>query len=78
MVPRPETELYDLQEDPDEFRNLSGRPELEEVEKDLSTRLAQWMRDTGDPLPARHISWPQPGKEHYLNNMDCPMPDVLE
>jgi len=73
-APRPMAELYDLAADPNEFHNLAGRPEMETVERDLSERLSAWMADTTDPLPHAHVPWPQPGKEHYLNNMDCPMP----
>lgn len=73
--PRPMTELYDLKRDPNEFNNLSGKPEYEEIEADLNARLETWMEETGDLLPDQHIPWPQPGKEHYLNNKACPMPD---
>jgi arylsulfatase A-like enzyme len=65
------TELYDLQADPNETINLSGDPRFSEVEAELRTRLAEWMASTGDSLPARHIPWPQPGKEHFLNNMSA-------
>jgi len=76
--PRPMTELYDLENDRDECRNLSGKPDYQTIEQDLTARLTAWMRDTGDPLPDKHIPWPQPDREHFLNNMDCPMPSSLE
>ena len=76
--PRAMTELYDLENDPDEMTNLSGKPEMKEIESELQDRLHQWMEDTGDPLPEQHIPWPQPGKEYFLNNMDAPMPDASE
>ena len=72
--PRPMTELYDLRSDPDEFDNLSGKTELAEVEERLDSALSRWMQQTGDSLPGQHIPWPVPEKEHFLNNMDCPMP----
>ena len=75
---RPMAELYDVQDDPDEMTNLAGKPRVEEVESQLRNRLHEWMNRTGDPLPDQHIPWPQPGKEHFLNNMDCPMPDASE
>ena len=46
---RPEVELYDLRHDPWEQCNVAGRPEYRAIEKDLSEKLDQWMRDTDDP-----------------------------
>lgn len=43
-------ELYDLETDPVEIDNLAGRPEVARIEKELSDRLWQWMRETKDPL----------------------------
>jgi N-sulfoglucosamine sulfohydrolase len=43
-------ELYDLQSDPLEMENLSGRTELASVERELNDRLWSWMRETKDPL----------------------------
>ena len=37
--PNGEEQLYDHQTDPDDFTNLSGRPELAEVK----TRLGKWL-----------------------------------
>jgi arylsulfatase A-like enzyme len=39
-----ETELYDLENDPHELRNLSGRKESATVEKKLAGDLLQWRR----------------------------------
>ncbi|HET9780799.1 MAG TPA: sulfatase [Candidatus Dormibacteraeota bacterium] len=44
------TELYDLEQDPGEIDNLAGRPEVAEIEKELSDRLWHWMREAKDPL----------------------------
>lgn len=50
-TPRPVYELYDLQSDPSELRNLSGRPELAAVEKELRLALAEKMILDFDYLP---------------------------
>ena len=46
-------ELYDLQEDPAEMTNLSGRRELAEIEADLKAVMQEWMILERDfvPLP---------------------------
>lgn len=43
-------ELYDLDADPLEERNLAGTPAIEAVERHLSDELWSWMRETRDPL----------------------------
>lgn len=45
---RPKEELYDLQEDPHELKNLAGDPELNETKEQLRRRLKEWMRQQGD------------------------------
>ena len=46
----PEFELYDLEEDPWEFRNLSEEPEHAETLARLQAALDDWRRTTDDPL----------------------------
>ena len=46
----PEFELYDLEEDPWEFRNIAGEPEHTETLERLQTALQDWRRETDDPL----------------------------
>ena len=48
MTPR--MELYDLEQDPNEFDNLSGRPEYGEVQRRLLAALKAWQEETRDPL----------------------------
>ena len=43
-------ELYDLEEDPLEQRNLAGTKKVADAQKTLSAELWRWMRDTEDPL----------------------------
>ncbi len=43
-------ELYDLDADPVEQTNLIDDPAYTEVRTQLQTRLANWMRETNDPL----------------------------
>lgn len=47
---RPFEELYDLEKDPLEFRNVAGDPAYASKLEDLRQRLDGWMRDTGDYL----------------------------
>jgi uncharacterized sulfatase len=43
-------ELYDLQADPGETRNLYNNPKFLEVRNDLQQRLTQWMKSIDDPI----------------------------
>jgi N-sulfoglucosamine sulfohydrolase len=44
----PEEELYDLQEDPHEIKNLVKSPEHQETLKRLRAALEKWIEETGD------------------------------
>jgi len=50
-TPRPVYELYDLEADPSELNNLSGKPELAKIEQELRTALAEKMILDFDYLP---------------------------
>jgi N-sulfoglucosamine sulfohydrolase len=50
---RPKSELYDLQADPNELENLSGRDDLAEIEADLRHRLRCHMQSCDDPMARR-------------------------
>jgi arylsulfatase A-like enzyme len=43
-------ELYDLEQDPQERRNLAEDAAYAQVCRDMRARLAAWMQGTGDPL----------------------------
>ena len=51
-TPLPDTQLFDLQEDPFELHNRAGDPALAHVEADLNQRLDDHLRGTGDPILA--------------------------
>lgn len=44
----PQYELFDLENDPFEFRNLADGPASTEVLHELRKELTQWRPDTGD------------------------------
>lgn len=46
----PRYQLYDLQNDPHEFRNLAAIPEHAATLSELSQALMQWRQETNDPL----------------------------
>ena len=46
-------ELYDLVHDPREARNLAGKAAVTRTERDLRTKLAAWMKQTGDTFRKR-------------------------
>jgi len=48
---RPKEELYDLQNDPFEIRNLADDPNYRKQLKDLRRRLDSWIEATGDRGP---------------------------
>jgi len=50
LKPRPEEELYDLRQDPNEQNNLAGKSEYSEIQTKLSGRLIEWMKKTKDPV----------------------------
>ncbi len=45
---RPYEELYDLQADPHELRNLAEEPKLKTVLREHSRKLDEWIKGTGD------------------------------
>jgi len=47
-------ELYDLQADPEETRNLINRPEHQDLVRQLNTRLFEVLKETGgDSMPLK-------------------------
>lgn len=52
-LPRPAEELYDVDADPHELRNLAEDARHGEPLKELRSALDQWIADTADRTPAR-------------------------
>jgi len=50
-------ELYDLEDDPHEMRNLIGSPEHADVLADLRGRLVEHIDSTGDRIAARRLRY---------------------
>lgn len=42
-------ELFDLEDDPEEVNNLVGKPEFDDVVKEMRAKLEAWQLQTGDP-----------------------------
>jgi len=45
---RPKVEVYDLHNDPYEWNNLAGKPEVKNVQTRLNKALKNWMKSQGD------------------------------
>jgi hypothetical protein len=63
MKAKPVEELYDLATDPDEVRNLAGKPEYQEKLKEYRQALSQWQIRIGDKgfvpeLDLVEMMWP--------------------
>lgn len=64
---RPAEELYDCNKDPDQVTNLAADPAYRELLKDLSLRLDQRLKATGDPrATGQEPQWDQ--MPYYGNN----------
>ena len=50
---RPAEELYDLSKDPHQINNVAGQPAYAAAQKQLRSRLDQWMKDTADPRASK-------------------------
>ncbi|HQF13057.1 MAG TPA: sulfatase [Thermogutta sp.] len=51
VVPRPEVELYDCENDPHNLTNLADRPEYSTIKSELLRALETWREQTGDSVP---------------------------
>ena len=51
---RPHEELYDLEKDPNELKNVASDPQYAAVLKELRGRLRQWQEQTNDPWMVKY------------------------
>ncbi|QHI69143.1 sulfatase family protein [Tichowtungia aerotolerans] len=56
--PRPREELYDLENDPEEFVNLADDPAYQKIKEELAAKCKRWMAETNDPVLAGPIPLP--------------------
>ena len=59
--PQATDELYDLQNDPHEMRNLITTPDTARIEAQLRVRLLKWFNEIGDDFPSRIDNLPPAG-----------------
>ena len=63
--PRPEIEVYDLQEDPWERNNLVDDPACRPIRQKLETALEAWLVETRDPIVDGVVPAPPGYWEHF-------------
>ncbi len=54
---RPGDELYDVEKDPDQIRNLAADPAHAGLKKKLAARLTEYLKATGDPRMRGEEPW---------------------
>lgn len=69
---RPAEELYDLNADPWEYRNVVDLPQYDMTARELRGRLQAWMTATDDRL--LHGDWPPTPAQHARDSAD-PIPN---
>jgi len=61
VTPLPEEELYDLDRDPHELKNLAADPAFAQLKHELRRRLENWIDESGDlgfePLDRAHVEF---------------------
>lgn len=59
LRPRPAEELYDLDADPWQLRDLAPDPAHTQVKRELTARLEAWMAETNDPVLSGAVDTPR-------------------
>ena len=74
------TQLFDLEKDPLELNNLSGKAAYQNKEEQLKRLLIQWQKQTGDTLAytARTILPLAYEPENFKQQMDKNQPKYTE
>jgi len=75
--PVPREQLFDLWLDPVERENLIDEPAYQDVYRDLSLRLWNWMEHSGDPLLKYPYRVPAP-QGAIANTLECIQPEYEE
>jgi N-sulfoglucosamine sulfohydrolase len=55
---RPTMQLFDLQEDPDELRDLAGDPAHQQILADMNARFWRWIAAVDDPIRQAPVPTP--------------------
>ena len=75
---RPPVELYDLDVDPEERRNVAESAGYARVRAELAARLHEWRRRSADTLPSDRegTEVARRNLERYLNRLPAPDPHI--
>ena len=74
FMKRPSEELYDLNKDPWQMNNLAESEEYPDKKKELSDRLDNYLKKTGDPrILGKEIIWDNTG--YFMTDDFKPKPD---
>jgi arylsulfatase A-like enzyme len=74
LKPRPEIELYDLENDPLEIKNLAGDPAFADAQRELARLLQALQEETSDPILRGPIQRPLAEEEIY-RKARCRVPE---
>lgn len=58
LHPRPTEELFHVNEDPHQLKNLAGNPERRQILQEMRKLMDQWQRETGDTVPSLEQATP--------------------